>query len=91
MATLSIQSQYQTDIQVLAHVVENDKGSRWAESAATVSLSTFISSSREVKVTGIHRDPEKQDVSQVVAFDKNVRVGRYQKATARLAHIGSTA
>ena len=60
MATLSIQSQYQRDVQVLAYVVENDKEKRWAESAATVSLPTSISSSREIKVTGTHRDPEKQ-------------------------------
>ena len=35
MVTLPIQSQYQRDIKVLAYAVENNKGKRWAESAAT--------------------------------------------------------
>ena len=91
MAASIIQSPYQRDIQVLAYVVVNDMEKRWAEIAATVSVSMFISSSRKVKRLEFIKTPKNRNVLKVFAFDKNVRVGRYQNATAQVAPIGSIA
>ena len=45
----------------------------------------------DVEVLEFIVTPKNREVMEVVAYNKNVRVGRYQKATARMAHIGSTA
>ena len=77
MVTLSIKSQYQRDVQVLADVLVNDK-EEGGLGVLRLCLCLRPSVRQErLKLLEFIVTPKNRNVLQVFAFDKNVRVGLY--------------